>query len=629
MPYTNHIFLFLATVLIFFSEIANADSSFVNVQVTQQIDSLNHKRLTAKDEDKIDILIQLATLYGLTSFHEATKCGNDALSLAESTKNNSGKVKALHALGKLHIDDFPDQALEYFLKTLPLAYHYDEKMVPKILLNIGVVYNRKGNYNEALNYYFQTIEIAEKRSDIKITMGSLNNIGIIYEKWGLHKKAIENYKKAIDLIKYSLDTVESRQHLLLKASLLNNIGVSNYKLGDYDEALGYYFQSLEVKKILGGQNEIALAFNNIGTVYSDKRDLEKTLEYYSKALSLVKKTGNKRYEAHYTINVGLAYADQKKYTLALIYFNKCLAMADSLQSNELYMETYNSIYKTYKTMGDYASALEYHERFIGVKDSLFTEKSRKNFEELQTRYETAKKEKELLAQEREIALLKQQKHNQSNLKNLALAGIFIALFVIFLLVNRQRLKKKLTLETQKRGATEHRLKEEENLWQQEKLQKEHEVGIMRQKQLEEQIAHRERELATSSLYTSQRNEMLEDIMKMIEEIIPNINIKTKTKLRGINKIIQQNMDLREDWNTFKIHFEQVNPDFFSNLKAEFPKLTPNYLKLCAYIKINLTNKEIARLLNISSSGMKTARNRLKKKLNLLKEDSLNEFIMSK
>ncbi|MBL4844091.1 MAG: hypothetical protein JKY65_01080, partial [Planctomycetes bacterium] len=74
-------------------------------------------------------------------------------------------------------------------------------------------------------------------------------------------------------------------------------------------------------------------------------------------------------------------------------------------------------------------------------DSLFTEKSQKNFEELQTHYETAKKEKELLTQEQEITLLKQQEHSQRLLKNLAFAAIFIALFVIFLLVNRQRLKR--------------------------------------------------------------------------------------------------------------------------------------------------------------------------------------------
>jgi len=621
--------LFIATTLGLFSEMAHADADSISIQITQQIDSLNRTRLTANDEDKIKILLLLAATYQSISFERAIQYGNDALSLAESSKNNSGEVRALHALGRLYIDDFPDQALELFLKTLPLAYHYDEAMVPSVLLNIGVVYNRKENYSEALNYYYQTIEIAEKRGDNKIAMGSLNNIGIIYERWGQHEKAIENYKRALELIQLGPDTVKNSRHLMLRASLLNNIGASHHRLENYNEALDYYFQSLEVKKMLGDQNEIASSLNNIGVVYYDKGDLVKTLEYYGQAIKLVRKTGNKRREAHYTLNIGLAYSDQGEYTLALSCFNTCLIMADSFQSNELYMETYSSIYQTYKTMGDYQSSLEYYERFRGIKDSLFTEKSQKNFEELQTHYETAKKEKELLTQEQEITLLKQQEHSQRLLKNLAFAAIFVALFVIFLLVNRQRLKKKLTLETKKRSATEHRLKEEENLWHEEKSIKEREVSTMRQKQLEEQIAHKERELATSSLYISQRNEMLEDIVKMLEEIIPEINLNAKNKLRGINKIIHQNMDLREDWNTFKIHFEQVNPDFFSILKAEFPDLTPNYLKLCAYIKINLTNKEIAQLLNISPSGMKTARNRLKKKLNLDKLDKLNEFIMSK
>ena len=82
----------------------------------------------------------------------------------------------------------------------------------------------------------------------------------------------------------------------------------------------------------------------------------------------------------------------------------------------------------------------------------------------------------------------------------------------------------------------------------------------------------------------------------------------------------------DEWNRFKIHFEKVHPDFFNKLKSESNELTENDLRLCAYIKIGMRAKDIAAMLSVSPASVNTNRYRLRRKLGLTKEDSLDDYI---
>ena len=99
----------------------------------------------------------------------------------------------------------------------------------------------------------------------------------------------------------------------------------------------------------------------------------------------------------------------------------------------------------------------------------------------------------------------------------------------------------------------------------------------------------------------------------------------------MKKIIQEinsNINLDDDWDDFKMHFEEVNNDFFSKLQGQFPKLTKNDYKLCAYMRMNLSSKEIAQILNITLSAVSKSRNRLRKKMDLDSSVKLTQFMMN-
>jgi FixJ family two-component response regulator len=119
--------------------------------------------------------------------------------------------------------------------------------------------------------------------------------------------------------------------------------------------------------------------------------------------------------------------------------------------------------------------------------------------------------------------------------------------------------------------------------------------------------------------------LLNDISKLADKYY-NDNDLNSPFYNDLTKIIEDNLNIDKEWNQFKVLFEKVHHGFFNRLKQDFPNLTEHDLRFCAYIKIKLRPKEIARILNIGSNSIKTFRNRLKKKLALDLDASLDDFL---
>lgn len=156
---------------------------------------------------------------------------------------------------------------------------------------------------------------------------------------------------------------------------------------------------------------------------------------------------------------------------------------------------------------------------------------------------------------------------------------------------------------------------------------EKEMVELKNQKLETDLNFKNRELLTMTINLVQRGEVLKKIREIISSLIkkesPEDNAAThKNLLRLIREVEKSN----EDWDKFAIHFNTVNMDFFNNLKLIYPGLTPNELKLCAYLRMNLSSKEIAQLLNITAKGVEVARYRLRRKLSLQPDVNLADFL---
>ena len=97
---------------------------------------------------------------------------------------------------------------------------------------------------------------------------------------------------------------------------------------------------------------------------------------------------------------------------------------------------------------------------------------------------------------------------------------------------------------------------------------------------------------------------------------------------NINNVLNKNLNDEEDWDLFLVKFEEKHPKFFNTLKTDYPQLTTNDLRLCSCLKLNLSSKDIASLMNLSVRAVENARYRLRKKLDLDTSDNLNEFLMT-
>lgn len=140
--------------------------------------------------------------------------------------------------------------------------------------------------------------------------------------------------------------------------------------------------------------------------------------------------------------------------------------------------------------------------------------------------------------------------------------------------------------------------------------------------LEQEVSLKTRELAHSAMSQIRKNEVLSHIKTSLNEIL-----KGNPKARHILSSIDEHIESDQDWDSFVEVFNNVHDDFFKKLQVSHPNLTPGDLKLAAYLRLNLSTKEIAPLLNLSVRSVENKRYRLRKKMDLSEEDNLTEYIM--
>ena len=158
--------------------------------------------------------------------------------------------------------------------------------------------------------------------------------------------------------------------------------------------------------------------------------------------------------------------------------------------------------------------------------------------------------------------------------------------------------------------------------------KEKRIVKLETEKLHTELASKSRELANSAMTLVYKNELLQklsgEILKLKDESGKRL---ADDQLRKIQKVIDDGMNDERDWNLFENSFNEAHESFFKKLKAKHPDLVPNDLKLCAYLRMNMSSKEMSSLLNISLRGVEIRRYRLRKKLNVQHEKNLVEFLM--
>jgi len=175
---------------------------------------------------------------------------------------------------------------------------------------------------------------------------------------------------------------------------------------------------------------------------------------------------------------------------------------------------------------------------------------------------------------------------------------------------------------------EHRKKaeKERNQRLQERIRAEQKVNQLLKQKHQMELDLINRELATSSIFISQKNKIIGLIKKDINRLLKTEKSINRNDIAKVLKTIDENIKFDNDWYRIKAHFEKIHPGFFDRLRKKYPQLTPNDHKLCALLRMNLNTKEISHILKITAPSTEISRIRLRKKLELSKGINLTQFI---
>jgi DNA-binding CsgD family transcriptional regulator len=188
-------------------------------------------------------------------------------------------------------------------------------------------------------------------------------------------------------------------------------------------------------------------------------------------------------------------------------------------------------------------------------------------------------------------------------------------------MEKSRLKEKEAQKVKYR-AREQQLKEDA-------LITEKEVIGLRNEKLNLEMIHKEKELANSTMLIIKKNNILKKLQDDLRDLKSTMfDEVAKNCVNNLIKRIDKEIDNERQWKVFNLHIEQVYEDLFKKLKESFPDLTPRELSLCAYLRMNISSKEIATLMNISARGVEISRYRIRKKLRLDREANLTEFMLN-
>ncbi|WP_299758481.1 two-component regulator propeller domain-containing protein [uncultured Pontibacter sp.] len=206
------------------------------------------------------------------------------------------------------------------------------------------------------------------------------------------------------------------------------------------------------------------------------------------------------------------------------------------------------------------------------------------------------------------------------------ACLFIlALFLIKKLQDLRVAKTKQRLQEEQEKA----LKLKEAKHKEEVLLAEREIIRLNNEKLEDELVHKNKELTSSAVHVMQNMQAVHKVKDQLQETIEQVTCKNTLKqLKKLLKSVEEEIKFENNWEQFELHFNQVHQDFLTRLREEFPDLTHRDLKLCAYLRLNLTSKEIASLLKLSLRGVETSRYRIRKKIKLDQEDNLTEFMLN-
>jgi tetratricopeptide (TPR) repeat protein len=568
----------------------------------------------------IFIIILIFHTFSIKIFSQDIKI-DSLIKECEKEINDKNKIILLLQIAKYYEIPEPQKSLIYAQKSLNLALEIDfDSAEVRSLILIGSNLCRLNRLNEAIEIGEQIVKRAEKE-DMQLEIADGRTImAVAYASGG-------DFDNSSKLYFENLKLFEKLDEKYLIASTLGNIATDFIELQNYDKALEYLNRSLEIGMEINNNVIIADQYTNLAALYyTGYHDLEKSIDYFNKSIILAEKIDDPYLQALNLLNIGHLYSEMNYIDSSMFYIFKSINLFPQYNNSVLLADCYIALSNNYISQNninlskDYAlkgyqigndfqniqtiynaanllqkisfmesdslSAYKFMEIKFNAQDSLYFMQNQNELFKLEFQYNQDKS-------------IKEQKIKQ--LKMLLVFGFIVislisGLIISFLIHSRQKIRiKNILLEKEKTDAD---------------------------------FKYKSKELSLNLISLLKKNELISEIINNLNELE---KIKSYEEINRSVKRLNQNIKHHFDdklIQEFSTQFKESNIDFYNKLIEKFPSLTKSELKLCAYLRLNMSTKEIITLTGQSSETLDKARYRLRKKLGLTNVNTnLNLFLM--
>lgn len=482
-------------------------------------------------------------------------------------------------------------------KQLDKAYKNESPQIIALKhYELGEYYQNALLYSEAIEQYYKALRIVEERDILWVNL--TNTIASIYLTQKNFEKAKEYLNKSVIVSK----KINYQKGLGVAESLK---GSCFEKEGKYLKALQHQEKSANIFESLGDKRQIAIVNENIGSIYEDLNQFDKALNFFKKSNAYYKDNQSKE-QISVLNNIGDIFRKTDKYEEAVNFTTQALNLAKTYQDLDEQKSAYKDLSETYEMIKNFESAYHYFQKYDEIENEVIILKNLKQFNTLQTIYETREKEAQIKL------LTKQNEINHAN-QNLLIGGtIALALLLSLLYFNLQR---------------KRRDKNKVQAFEQKLLKTELDKKAIIEKKLNDEIHLKTVSLTKYSLNIAQKNKLIAELSKTLTNIASRPKMQANQKIKTLAKELDKNLNHSEEWDEFMSYFKDINPNFFNQLSAKaFDKLSTTEYRLSMLLHLKMSSKEIASILRITPDSVRVARYRLRKKLPIESGVKLVQFL---
>jgi|GEM_PF-926183 len=527
------------------------------------------------DMDLFDVQITSANdiLFSAGGFDYAEKLNNKYLNIFKKENNRHGLAVCYFNLGRIQQFTGNISEASKFLSKAHSLFKEKGMLNSAISTSLGGVFSRQGKYTEALQILTDALSVTDSVKDIKSYCGLLFTIGNTYGQINDQKTAIKYFKRVLSL-------TESTGDIMGKANTLTNLATANSDLGEFAMSEKYAREALAIVtgRNLMAESEVLSVLTGVLLQQNKYDELE---GFFNRMYQIGEMTGNDFNK--YLADMGMAHVayHNKDYQKSIQLLQQSLPQ---LEEQGAWAETipgYKLLYENYNELGDYKNALDASTKFHNYTDSTYNQDKVKELALLQSRLTFQKKE-----------LIYEKEQRVKNVIIVALIIIFLlsTLLAIFIFKNKQKLnRQKQMLLNAQLERTEHILRLSES------------------------------KLNDFASRIQEKTKLVENMQEQLESFI-------ETDSNLMMQLQQSTILTEDDWQHFKSLFEQVHTGFLTRLKEKYPEISPAEIRYLTLAKLRLSTKEMASALGVSTQSIRTNWYRIRKKINLPEEMTVEELV---